>query len=1257
MAPESLRERELYRYYQPWLDARGDLFNVKSDPSAQGLTYTGYQPKASADKALTAFAQLAALRLGVKRGIVSLIDANKQYVLAEATKTVSLASEQRHQADDELWLGNTIIARKDSISVYTFDSTYTANDTDGNTCTAEALVIDDCRLDERFRDRDYVKAEPGVRFYAGVPIKTRAGHKIGVYAVVSDKPRNGLDIDELSFMIDTAATVMEHLELARDRMDRYTGERMIRGLIDFIEGVSTTDSQTSTTKSETGVRKAVNSQGKSPFHTVPSVGETGPDEKLSNRSRSGSVTNGKKKSKRYSSTSPSSGQDPFKVVSSAAKVEQNTENANEPTGVFMRAARIVRESTFADGVVFFGGDAASMAETSNMSEDSASESDVHSEGSSPGRRRVRRRGSSGCLDPGKPGRDSPKAARSVSAKACEVIGLSVGLSGSGGGTPSLTLSAESLRMCFEKYPKGKIFDFTDQGVSMSSGDESASEVTGAALDSAVSAMSQKDSNGESRIPGRRKRDRFFPVELLKALPEVRSLIFLPMWDFTEGRWVAGGFIWSCTAGRIMRSGHELPYLKAFANTMLSEIARIKAQKADRAKSTFIESISHELRSPLHGILGSVEFLYETANSSHQSGLFTSIETCGKTLLDTIDHLLDYAKINRLKRTHDKKQSRRRNLPVRSSKNISISLAAEVDLGLLVEEVVEAVCAGHSFKKSHPGGFNERDPNKGSHTLSTTASQEDGNASPDSQPVVAVLLDIQPRLSWKVHTQPGALRRVIMNLVGNALKYTSSGFVAVSLRAHEDTDPSKVAVKMRFIDSGKGMSLEFQRTRMFMPFSQEDPFQAGTGLGLSIVRQIVDSLGGTIEVKSIQQVGTEVDVLLTLVAAEYAVDKPEETVLSVAAATKGLKLCLLDPNAKDEPPLNDNVQRLETSLRDVCKGWYEMETIKAHEMRGVEADFFVYAEPPSVDYLLEHHGKSAKDGDGMKEVPLIIVCLDAAEAIRLSGNEVKKLTGLGRIVEVIPQPCGPRKLGKALQHCLRRMAESSGSQPEDKNARVASFLQRQRPDSQEASTAEKESSERAGDVNVEPDVQRIMNESLESVRRRASVEIPPSLAISFPPSSPMEKQSMEKKAKNSGQSPSKSVDDLPHVLVVDDNNINLNLLTMFMKKHKYTYEEAHNGLEALEKYKEASAPHDPTLAPKKRRFDYVLMDISMPVMDGLTSTREIRKFEKENKMTQATIIALTGLANEQTQQEAMNSGINVYLAKPVKFQELRHLLHR
>lgn len=126
---------------------------------------------------------------------------------------------------------------------------------------------------------------------------------------------------------------------------------------------------------------------------------------------------------------------------------------------------------------------------------------------------------------------------------------------------------------------------------------------------------------------------------------------------------------------------------------------------------------------------------------------------------------------------------------------------------------------------------------------------------------------------------------------------------------------------------------------------------------------------------------------------------------------------------------------------------------------------------------------------------------------------------------------------------------------------------------------------------------------------------------------------------------------PRVLLVDDNAINLKLLVVFAKRQNLRYTEAINGLEALESFKKEATLTDPPTRP----FDFVLMDLSMPVMDGLTSTRQIRAFEQKMGLPRSHIVALTGLASAQDQQDAQDAGVDMYLVKPVKFADVKRVL--
>lgn len=237
-------------------------------------------------------------------------------------------------------------------------------------------------------------------------------------------------------------------------------------------------------------------------------------------------------------------------------------------------------------------------------------------------------------------------------------------------------------------------------------------------------------------------------------------------------------------------------------------------------------------------------------------------------------------------------------------------------------------------------------------------------------------------------------------------------------------------------------------------------------------------------------------------------------------------------------------------------------------------------------------------------------------------------------------CGPRKLAKVLNHCLRRAEEA-------RQRREANGEPLEEP--------------RASDHPTQAD-----NPLLPELRREATVNPDDlgktmSAAVSYPspppidPATPALLNKASESAATTGQPSDTAQADL-HVLLVDDNKINRQLLVMFMKKSKFSYVEAENGQEALDLYKSSCLPGPSTTSTEiTRRFDFVLMDISMPVMDGMESTKRIREFEKENELQKTNVIALTGLASAQAQQEAVTVGVDVFLPKPVKFSELKKLL--
>ncbi len=118
------------------------------------------------------------------------------------------------------------------------------------------------------------------------------------------------------------------------------------------------------------------------------------------------------------------------------------------------------------------------------------------------------------------------------------------------------------------------------------------------------------------------------------------------------------------------------------------------------------------------------------------------------------------------------------------------------------------------------------------------------------------------------------------------------------------------------------------------------------------------------------------------------------------------------------------------------------------------------------------------------------------------------------------------------------------------------------------------------------------------------------------------------------------------LIVDDNDINLKLLSTYLSRKSYPFITAVDGITAVEAYKAA-----------RGKFSCIFMDIQMPRMDGMAATRMIREYEREKQLEAVTVVALTGLATEEKQREAEASGINEFFAKPVRLKALDVILER
>ena len=522
-----------------------------------------------------------------------------------------------------------------------------------------------------------------------------------------------------------------------------------------------------------------------------------------------------------------------------------------------------------------------------------------------------------------------------------------------------------------------------------------------------------------------------------------------------------------------------------------QVAVEKAETANRAKSTFLSNMSHDIRTPMNAIIG-----FTTLALSNIDDTDRVKDYLGKTLassnhlLSLINDVLDMSRIE--------------------SGKIHLE-EVEVNLSDVLHDL-KTIVSGQIYAKQ-----------------------------------LELYMDVMDVTDEDVYCDKTRLNQILLNLLSNAIKFTpAGGTVSVRVRQLAGKVHGCGQYEFRIKDNGIGMSQEFAQ-KIFEPFERERTSTVsriqGTGLGMAITKNIVDMMGGTIEVQTAQGKGTEFTVCVPMRA--QTEQRPVEKITEL----EGLKALVVD----DDFNTCDSVTKMLVKVGMRAEWTLSGKEAVLRARQSIEMSDVYHA------YIIDWR---LPDMNGIEVTRQIRSLHDDTPIIILTAYDWSD-------IEV-----------------------------EAKAAGVTAFCSK-------------------------PMFMSDLRETLMS-------------ALGQKPADAVQRLLPEKNADFKGK----------HILLVEDNELNREIAQEILQEYGFLVDSAENGAVAVEKVS--------TAAPGS--YDLVLMDVQMPIMDGYTATRKIRALDDPAR-AKLPILAMTANAFDEDRRNALESGMNGFLSKPIVIDDLVQELHK